>query len=131
MTDPIADLLTRIRNGQQAKHQAIEIPASRLKAEIARVMQAEGYIRDYAVTSNGRGHGIIRIRLKYGPARQHAILGLTRISKPGCRVYVGWADLPRAVRGGRVAILSTPQGVMTDRAARASRVGGELLCVIW
>lgn len=130
MTDPIADMLTRIRNSQQAKHSVVEIPRSRLKAEIARVLQAEGYIRDYSVAEN-QGHGVIRIRLKYGPARQHTILGLERVSKSGCRVYVGWTELPRVARGGRVAILSTPRGIMTDRAARANKVGGELLCVVW
>lgn len=131
MSDQIADMLTRIRNGQQAKHQVIEVPRSRVKTAIAHCLQAEGYLRECTEATDAQGHGVIRIRLKYGPTRQHAIIGLQRVSRQGRRVYVGWSDLPRAVRKGRVAILSTPQGIMTDRAARANRVGGEILCLVW
>jgi len=128
MTDPIADMLTRIRNAQMVGHLDVGMPHSRLKVSIAQVLKDEGYVEDFAVRDNG-GHKELRIGLKYYAGRP-VIERIERISKPGLRVYKGRDDLPRVMNGMGVAIVSTPQGVMTDRKARASGVGGEVLCIV-
>ena len=128
MTDPIADMLTRIRNAQMVGHLDVGMPHSRLKLSIAQVLKDEGYVEDFAVRENG-GHKELRIGLKYYAGRP-VIERLERISKPGLRVYKGRDDLPRVMNGLGVAIVSTPQGVMTDRKARATGVGGEVLCIV-
>ncbi|MDP2793604.1 MAG: 30S ribosomal protein S8 [Sulfurisoma sp.] len=128
MTDPIADMLTRIRNAQMADKVAVTMPSSKLKVSIAKVLKDEGYIDDFAVRDNG-GKPELDIALKYYAGRP-VIERIDRVSKPGLRVYRGADDLPRVMNGLGVAIVSTPKGVMTDRAARASNVGGEVLCVV-
>ena len=128
MHDPIADMLTRIRNAQLVGHAEVAMPASRLKASIAKVLKDEGYIEDYAVRENG-AHKQLAIALKYYAGRP-VIERLERVSKPGLRVYKGRDDIPRVMNGLGVAILSTSRGVMTDRKARADGVGGEVLCIV-
>lgn len=130
MSDPIADMLTRIRNASSVFHDAVDIPASKLKVELARILKEEGYIRDYKVSDDGK-QGMIRIYLKYAPPKRQVISGLKRISKPGLRVYAKSDAVPRVFGGLGVAILSTSHGVMTDREARRSKVGGEVLCYVW
>ncbi|MGD9504471.1 MAG: 30S ribosomal protein S8 [Syntrophobacteraceae bacterium] len=130
VTDPIADFLNRIKNGQNARFDKVDIPASRLKASLARILKEEGYIKNFKVLRDDK-QGIIRVQLKYADAREPAIAGIKRISKPGCRVYVGHDDIPRVLNGLGIAIVSTSKGVMTDRQARTERMGGELLCSIW
>ena len=130
ITDPIADLLTRIRNANQANHDQVEVPASRLKQEICRILQDEGYIRSYGVHRVGIAD-VIRIQLKYGPRKEKVITQLKRVSKPGLRIYKGKHELPRVLNNLGVAILSTSQGVMTDRDARRRGLGGEVLCYVW
>lgn len=130
LTDPIADFLTRIRNACQARKERVDIPYSRMKERLAEVMVAEGYLKDSVVTGEGVERQL-RLGLIYGADRRPVITGLERRSKPSLRVYVGAADAPR-VRGGLgVSILSTPQGVITDREARSRKVGGEVLCAVW
>jgi small subunit ribosomal protein S8 len=128
MSDPIADMLTRIRNGQQAQKAAVTMPSSKLKVAIARVLQSEGYIEGFAVRES-EGKAELDVALKYYAGRP-VIERIERVSRPGLRVYKPSDDLPRVMNGLGVAIISTPKGVMTDRAARASRVGGEVLCVV-
>ena len=128
MTDPIADMLTRIRNAQMAEKVAVSMPSSKLKVSIAKVLKDEGYIDDFAVRENS-GKAQLDIALKYYAGRP-VIERIERVSKPGLRVYKGSGDLPRVMNGLGVAIVSTPQGVMTDRRARASNVGGEVLCIV-
>lgn len=130
VTDPIADMLTRIRNANSAKHETVDIPASNLKKEIAKILSDEGYIKGYQIIDDGK-KGIIKITLKYGANKEKVISGLKRISKPGLRVYVGRDELPRVLRGLGIAIISTSKGVMTDKAARAQNVGGEVLAFVW
>ena len=130
MTDPIADMLTRIRNANTVSHERVELPASRVKAEIARILTEEGYIRNYRLINDGK-QGILRIYLKYGDNQEKVISGLKRISKPGRRVYVGVADLPRVHGDLGIAILSTSQGVQTASHCQAAKIGGEVLCHIW
>lgn len=130
MSDPIADMLTRIRNASSVFHDAVDVPASNLKKEVARILKEEGYIRDFKVTDDGK-QGSIRIYLKYAPPKQQVISGIKRISKPGLRVYAKQDAIPRVLGGLGVAILSTSQGVMSDRDARRSKVGGEVLCYVW
>jgi len=130
ITDPIADMLTRIRNAGSAKHDTVDIPASNMKKAIAEILMTEGYIKNYQLIEDGT-QGIIRVTLKYLPNREKAILGLRRVSKPGLRVYAGADELPRVLRGLGVAIISTSKGVMTDKKARAAHVGGEVLAFIW
>ncbi|MFS8541110.1 MAG: 30S ribosomal protein S8 [Tissierellales bacterium] len=130
MTDPIADMLTRIRNGSNAKHESVDIPASNIKKEIAQILLDEGFIKGYDVIEDGK-QGIIRIELKYGKHGEKVISGIKRISKPGLRVYVKSDEIPRVLGGLGIAILSTPKGVMTDKKARKERVGGEVLCYVW
>ena len=130
MSDPIADMLTRVRNGSTAHHEHVEVPASRLKVEIAKILRNEGYIRNFRVLTNTK-QNTIKIRLKYGPNRERVINQIKRVSKPGQRMYVGKDSIPRVLGGLGVAILSTSQGVMADRQARRLGVGGEVLCHIW
>ena len=130
MTDPIADMLTRIRNASMAKHEEVDIPASKLKLAIAKILKEEGYVKGYR-TLREPYPGVIRIALKYTPDERPVITGLKRVSKPGCRVYVKRDEIPRVQGGLGIAILSTPRGVHTDRRCRELGVGGELLCYIW
>ena len=129
ITDPIADMLTRIRNANSAKHDTVDVPASNMKKSIAQILLDEGYIKGFQIVEDGT-QGIIRIALKYN-GKEKVISGLRRVSKPGLRVYVGADELPRVLRGLGVAIVSTSKGVMTDKAARAAHVGGEVLAFIW
>ena len=130
ITDPIADLLTRIRNASTAKHPSVEIPASNLKKAIAKILLDEGYIKSYEVVEDGT-QGVIRIQLKYLAGKEKVISGLRRVSKPGLRVYAGADELPRVLKGLGIAIISTSKGVMTDKKARANHVGGEVLAFVW
>ena len=130
ITDPVADMLTRIRNANSAKHDTVDVPASNLKKAIAQILLDEGYIKSFQVIEDGT-QGVIRITLKYLPGKVKAITGLKRVSKPGLRVYAGADELPRVLRGLGIAIISTSRGVMTDKAARAAHVGGEVLAFVW
>ena len=130
ITDPIADLLTRIRNAQRAGHEQVEIPHSRLKLEIVKILAAEKYVRGYQVIADEK-QGILRVYLKYGTRREPVISNLQRISKPGLRVYAPASKIPRVLNGMGVAILSTSQGLLPDRECRRQRVGGEVLCYVW
>lgn len=130
VTDPVADMLTRIRNGVQARHESVLVPHSKLKLAIAQVLKEEGYIRDYD-TPRGHSHPTLRLHLAYRENREPAITGLKRVSKPGLRVYVGRGEIPRVYGGMGLAILSTPQGVMTGRRSWRLGTGGELLCYVW
>jgi len=130
MTDPIADMLTRIRNAQLMRHPQVEVPASQLKLQIAKILQAEGYIKSYRLIEDGR-QGILRLRLKYGSDRARAISNLQRVSRPGRRIYVDRKNIPRVRAGLGIAILSTSRGVLTDEEARRLKVGGEILCYVW
>ena len=130
MTDPIADMLTRIRNANLAVHDRVDIPASRLKVEIAKILRAEGYIKNFKVLEADKRR-VLRIYLKYGPGNQRIISGLRRVSRPGLRVYATSRRLPRVLSGLGVAILSTSQGIMSGRAAKDRAVGGEVLCYVW
>lgn len=130
MTDPIADMLTRLRNANTAAHDKVHIPASRVKVEIAKVLRAEGYIKNFKVLDID-GHRVLRIDLRYGAGDQRILSGLQRVSRPGLRVYATSRRLPRVMNGLGVAILSTSQGIMTGRAARERGVGGEVLCYAW
>src|SRR6202046_1617256 len=130
LTDPVADMLTRVRNALQARHQKVDIPASRLKLEIARILKEEGYISNFKPTEE-EGHKVIRVYLKYGANNEAAISKVERVSRPGCRVYVRRSAFPSGVGALGVNILTTPRGVMTGRQARKEGVGGELLCQIW
>ena len=129
MTDPIADMLTRIRNALVVKHEEVEIPTSNMKKEIARILLAEGYIKAYDIV--GEKGETIKVALKYGPRGEKVISGLKRISKPGLRVYAGSEELPKVLGGLGIAIISTPKGVMTDKEARKLRHGGEVLAYVW
>lgn len=131
ITDPIADMLTRIRNANSVKHDTVDVPASKMKKSIAAILLDEGYIKNYQLIDDGT-QGIIRIALKYNhPGKEKVITGLRRVSKPGLRVYVGADELPRVLRGLGIAIVSTSKGVMTDRSARDAHVGGEVLAFVW
>jgi len=130
ITDPIADMLTRIRNANSARHLSVDIPASNLKKSIAEILLEEGYIKNYQIIDDGK-QGIIRVSLKYAENKQRVISGIKRISKPGLRVYAGKDELPRVLRGLGIAIVSTSKGVMTDKKARKENVGGEILAYIW
>lgn len=129
MTDPIADMLTRIRNAAQARHRRVDVPVSKLKAEVARILKENHFIHDYKILDNGR-HGVLRLYLKYYQERP-VIRGLQRVSKPGRRIYKGVKELPRVRNGLGIAIVSTPQGLMSDKQARARNVGGEVLALVW
>ena len=130
ITDPIADMLTRIRNANNAKHDSVDVPASNMKKSIAQILLDEGYIKSYQIVDDGT-QGIIRIALKYNAGKEKVITGLRRVSKPGLRVYVGADELPRVLRGLGIAIVSTSKGVMTDKKAREAHVGGEVLAFVW
>ena len=130
MTDPIADMLTRIRNAVMANHDEVEVPASKMKLEIARVLAQEGFIRGYELIDDGK-QGILRIKLKYGPNRERVIHGIKRVSKPGRRIYVKKDEIPRVMGGLGIAILSTSRGIMADREARRLGIGGEVICYVW
>ena len=130
VTDTIADLLTRIRNAQAAKHDTVEVPASNMKKAICQILVDEGYVRHYSVKEDGK-QGVITISLKYAEGRQPVIKGLKRVSKPGLRIYTSCEDMPRVLKGLGVAILSTSKGVITDKRARKENVGGEVLAFIW
>jgi small subunit ribosomal protein S8 len=130
MTDPVADFLTRVRNAIRAKQQKVDVPASKLKLEIARILKEEGFISNYKATEEN-GQKLLRVYLKYGTSNEAAISNLNRISKPGCRVYVGRTEIPRVLGGLGINILTTLKGVMTGRDARKNGVGGEILCEVW
>ena len=130
ITDVVADMLTRIRNANTAKHETVEIPASNLKKAIARILLDEGYIKDYTVTEDNK-QGVINVTLKYGANKQRIIQGLRRVSKPGLRIYASSQDLPKVKNGLGIAIISTSKGIMTDKEARKQNVGGEVLAFIW
>ena len=130
MSDPIADMLTRIRNANVVRHEKVELPASKAKKEIAEILKREGFIRDAEYIEDNK-QGIIRIFLKYGPNKERVISGLKRISKPGLRVYTKNFDIPRVLGGLGIAIISTSKGVMTDKEARQAKSGGEVICYIW
>ena len=130
MTDPIADLLTRIRNANMVRHEKLEVPASNMKREIADILKREGFVRDVEYIEDNK-QGIIRIFLKYGANNERVITGLKRISKPGLRVYAKADEVPRVLNGLGIALVSTSQGVLTDKEARAKQVGGEVLAYVW
>lgn len=130
LTDPVADFLTRIRNSIRARHQKLDVPASKLKGEIARILKDEGYIANYKATEEN-GQKVIRVYLKYGPNNEAAIRDVQRVSRPGCRVYVGRDEIRRVQGGLGISIMTTPKGVMTGRQARREGVGGEILCEVW
>ena len=130
ITDPVADMLTRIRNAGAARHETVDVPASKMKTAIAQILLDEGYIKAFESVDNGN-QGIIRITLKYGVNRQKAITGIKRVSKPGLRVYAGAEDMPRVLKGLGIAIVSTSKGVMTDKKARELHIGGEVLAFVW
>ncbi len=130
MTDPIADMLTRIRNASKAKHEKVDIPSSKLKIEIAKILKDEGYVKNVKLVKDRR-QGLIRVYLKYTEDEMPVIQGLKRISRPGCRVYTGNAEIPKVMGGLGVAILSTPKGIQTGKQAKKDNVGGEVVCHIW
>lgn len=130
MTDPVADFLTRIRNGNMVMHETVEVPSSKMKLAIAKIMKEEGYIKDYEYIEDGK-QGVIRIYLKYGPNKEKVITGIKRISKPGLRVYVKKDEVPKVLGGLGTAVISTSKGVMTDKEARKLGLGGEVICYIW
>lgn len=130
MTDVVADLLTRIRNANDAKHETVDVPASNMKKAIAQILLDEGYIKDYKVTEDGK-QGIMTITLKYGEGKQKIIQGIKRVSKPGLRIYAASQDIPKVRNGLGIAIVSTSRGIMTDKAARKENVGGEVLAFVW
>ena len=130
MTDPIADMLTRIRNANTVKHETVDVPASNIKKEIARILLEEGFVRGYDVIEDGK-QGIIRIQLKYGQTGERVISGLKRISKPGMRVYAANQEIPKVLNGLGISIISTSKGILTDKQARRENVGGEVICYVW
>ena len=130
MTDPIADILTRIRNANVVKHETVDVPASNMKKELSRILLEEGFIRGYDVIEDGK-QGIIRIQLKYGQTGERVISGLKRISKPGMRVYADKHEVPRVLNGLGISIISTSKGILTDKQARKENVGGEVICYVW
>ena len=130
ITDPIADMLTRIRNANNAKHDTVDVPASNMKKSIAQILLDEGYIKNFQLIDDGT-QGVIRVTLKYGPGKEKVISGLRRVSKPGLRVYAGAEELPKVLRGLGIAIVSTSKGIMTDKQARKENVGGEVLAFVW
>ena len=130
ITDTIADMLTRIRNANSAKHESVDIPASNMKKAIAQILVDEGYVKGFTVVDNGN-QGIIHMELKYGANKSQVITGLRRVSKPGLRIYTNVEDMPKVMKGLGIAILSTSKGIMTDRQARKENVGGEVLAFVW
>jgi small subunit ribosomal protein S8 len=130
MTDPIADLLTRIRNANTAKHEWVDIPSSKMKLEMVKIMKEEGFIKDYKLSQDNK-QGILRVYLRYTSREEPVIAGLRRISKPGRRIYVGSDEIPQVMGGVGIALLSTPRGILTDLKAKKEKVGGEVLCYVW
>ncbi len=130
ITDPIADLLTRIRNANTSKHESVDVPASNVKKAIVEILNDEGYIKSYQLIEDGK-QGVIRISLKYGPKNEKVISGLKRVSKPGLRIHAGADELPRVLKGLGIAVISTSKGIMTDKKAREEHIGGEVLAFIW
>ena len=130
ITDSIADMLTRIRNANSAKHDTVQIPASNMKKAIAQILVDEGYVKSFKVIDDGK-QGMIEIALKYGPNKSQVITGLRRVSKPGLRIYTNCEEMPKVMKGLGTAIISTSKGIMTDKAARAEHVGGEVLAYVW
>lgn len=130
MSDVIADMLTRIRNANDAKHPTVDIPASKMKESIAKILVDEGYVKSYQIVEDGK-QGAIRVTLKYMAGKQKVIRGIRRVSKPGLRVYAGYEDMPKVMNGLGVAIVSTSKGIMTDKKARAQKIGGEILAFVW
>lgn len=130
MTDPIADMLTRIRNANVVKHETVDVPASNMKKELARILLEEGFVRGYDVIEDGK-QGIIRVQLKYGQSGERVITGIKRISKPGMRVYAANHDIPKVLNGLGISVISTSKGILTDRQARKENVGGEVICYVW
>ena len=130
MTDPIADMLTRIRNANVVKHETVDVPASNMKKELARILLEEGFIRGYDVIEDGK-QGIIRIQLKYGHEGERVITGLKKISKPGMRVYAANHEIPKVLNGLGISVISTSKGILTDKQARKENVGGEVICYVW
>ena len=130
ITDPIADLLTRIRNASSSKHETVDVPASNMKKAIVNILNEEGYIKGYQVIEDGK-QGVIRITLKYGQGNEKVISGLKRVSKPGLRFYAGADELPKVLKGLGIAIVSTSKGIMTDKEARKQNIGGEVLAFVW
>jgi small subunit ribosomal protein S8 len=130
MTDPVADMITRIRNGVRAKLQKVDIPSSKLKMEIARILKDEGYVSNYKLSEDGK-QGVLRVYLKYGAGMERVITDLQRVSRPGCRIYCGKDEIPRVYGGLGINILSTSRGLMTGRSAAREGVGGEILCNVW
>jgi len=130
ITDTIADMLTRIRNANSAKHESVDIPASNVKKAIAQILLDEGYINGFQVVEDGK-QGIIHVTLKYGPNKSQVLTGLRRVSKPGLRIYTNVEDMPKVMKGLGIAILSTSKGIMTDKQARKANVGGEVLAFVW
>ena len=130
ITDPIADMLTRIRNANSAKHETVDVPVSNMKKAIADILLEEGYIKSYDIVDDGK-QGMIHITLKYGANKEKVISGLQRVSKPGLRVYAGCEELPKVLKGLGIAIVSTSKGIMTDKKARAEKIGGEVLAFVW
>jgi len=131
MTDPIADLLTRVRNAAQESHEKVDIPASRIKANIVRVLKEEGYIRNFRLVRNTKGHPVIKVFLKYDDQGTCVIRGIKRVSRPGLRLYAKYNEIPRPLSGAGTAIISTSKGILTGRQALTQKVGGELLCEVW
>jgi len=130
LTDPIADMLARIKNANTVRREVVEVPASKIKRELARVFKDEGFIRDFEFIDDGK-QGLLRLYLKYGPNKARVIRGAKRISKPGLRVYAKKDELPKVLGGLGVAVISTPKGIMTDKEARRQGIGGEVICYIW
>ena len=130
MSDPIADMLTRIRNANTARHETVEIPASKIKLAVAKILKDEGFIKDFSFTADGK-QGVIKVNMKYGSQRERVIGGIKRISKPGLRVYANKDVVPKVLGGLGLAIVSTSHGVMTDKQARQQGIGGEVLCYVW
>ena len=130
ITDPVADMLTRIRNANNAKHDTVDVPASNMKKSIAQILLDEGYIKNFQVVEDGT-QGVIHISLKYNAGKEKVITGLRRVSKPGLRVYAGAEELPKVLKGLGIAIVSTSKGVMTDKKARENHIGGEVLAFVW
>ena len=130
MTDPIADMLTRIRNANQMRHETVEMPSSKIKKEIAEVLKREGFIRDAEYIEDNK-QGILRLSLKYGKSAERVVTGLKRISKPGLRVYVQNTEVPKVLNGLGIAIISTSKGILTDKEARREQIGGEVIAYVW
>ena len=130
MSDVIADMLTRIRNANDAKHATVDIPASKMKKAIAEILVEEGYVKSYTIIEDGK-QGVIRVTLKYGQGKAKVIRGIRRVSKPGLRIYAGYEDMPKVMNGLGIAIVSTSKGIMTDKKARQLKVGGEVLAFVW